>query len=191
MAATYHIAQYNVARMRAPLDDPIMEGFCSRLDELNHLGDRSPGFVWRFHTEDGTSTSVRPYPDDPLVVINMTVCESIEALHAFTYRSDHGPMYAARHTWFEPMTNAPDPSLTPEPPLPAGGARQREHGSISMGHTLVLWWVQAGYTPDPSQGKVRLELLRRRGPSPNAFTMKQHFPPPDRRLPFDGSAVSL
>jgi hypothetical protein len=146
----YHVAQYNVARMRGPLDDPLMEGFASRLDELNHLGDRAPGFVWRYHTDDGTSTSVRLYPDDPLVIINMTVWDSIEALHAFTYRSDHGPVYAARHTWFEPMA----------------------------GHTLVLWWIPAGDEPDPAQGKVRLELLRRRGPSPQAFTMKQRFPPP-------------
>jgi hypothetical protein len=150
LVATYHIAQYNVARMRAPIEDPIMRGFASRLDELNHLGDSSPGFVWRYHTEDGTSISVRPYPDDPLVVINMTVWESIEALHAFTYRSDHGPMYAARHTWFEQMA----------------------------GHTLVLWWVPAGQTPDPVEGKERLELLRRRGPSPDFFTMKRRFPPP-------------
>jgi hypothetical protein len=150
--ATYHVAQYNIARMRAPLEDPIMEGFVSRLDELNHLGDGWPGFVWRLKADnEDTSTSIRPYPDDPLVVINMTVWESIDALHGFTYRSDHGPMYAARHTWFEPMD----------------------------GHTLVLWWVPAGYLPDASQGKTRLELLRRRGPSPLAFTMKKRFPPPE------------
>ena len=152
MSSAYHVAQYNIARMRAALDDPIMEGFVSRLDELNHLADRSPGFVWR-HTADGSddSTSLRLYPDDPLVVINMSLWESIDALHEFTYRSDHGPMYAARHTWFEPMD----------------------------GHSLVLWWVAAGYIPDASQGKVRLELLRRRGPSRQAFTLKQRFPPPD------------
>ncbi len=128
-----------------------MEGFASRLDELNHLADHSAGFVWRLHTEDGTSTSMRPYPNDPLVIINMSIWESIEALHGFAYRSHHGPMYVARHTRFEPME----------------------------GHTLALWWVPPGYTPDASQGKVRLELLRRRGPSPQAFTMKQRFPPPD------------
>ena len=148
--AAYHVAQYNIARMRAPLDDPGMRGFVSRLDELNHLADRSPGFVWR-HTADGSddSTSVRLYPDDPLVIINMSVWESIDALHEFAYRSGHGPIYAARHTWFEPMD----------------------------GHTLVLWWVPAGAIPDGSQGKIRLELLRRRGPSPQAFTIKQRFPP--------------
>lgn len=150
--AGYHVAQYNVARMRAELDDPVMAGFASRLDELNHLADRSPGFVWR-HTanDEDTSTSLRLYPDDPLVVINMSVWESIEALHAYAYRSDHGPIYAARHTWFEPM----------EPP------------------TLVLWWVASGHVPDAAEGKRQLELLQRLGPSPPAFTMKQSYPPPE------------
>ncbi|MEX2158614.1 MAG: DUF3291 domain-containing protein [Dehalococcoidia bacterium] len=148
--ASYHVAQYNIAKMRAELDDPVMQGFVSRLDELNHLADATLGCVWRHHTEDGTSTSIRAYKDK-LVIINMSIWESIDALRAFTYRSDHGPMYAARHIWFEPME----------------------------GHTLVLWWVPAGAIPDASQGKVRLELLRRRGPSSQAFTMKERFPPPD------------
>jgi hypothetical protein len=174
----HHVAQYNVARMRAEIDDPMMEGFRSRLDELNQLGDRSPGFVWRHHTEDGTSTSVRLYPDDPLVIINMTVWDSIEALHAFTYKSAHGPMYAARHTWFEPMTDADGRPRNAGPPWPDGGARQREHGSNSS-HTLVLWWVPAGHIPEPREGKRRLELLQRCGPSPNAFTMKERFPAPE------------
>lgn len=43
--AAYHVAQYNIARMRAPLDDPGMQNFVDRLDELNHLADRSPGFI--------------------------------------------------------------------------------------------------------------------------------------------------
>ena len=145
----YHVAQYNIAKMRAPLDNPLMASFVDRLDELNHLADRTPGFVWRLATDDDTSTSIRPYKDG-MIIINMSVWDSIDALHEFAYRGDHGPAYAARHTWFEPMD----------------------------GHTLVLWWVPAGHIPDASQGKIRLELLRRRGPSPKAFTFKQRFPPP-------------
>jgi hypothetical protein len=146
--SSYHVVQYNVARMRAELDDPVMQGFVAHLDELNHLADRSPGCVWRHQTEDGTSTSLRLY-DDKLVIINMSMWQSIDALHAFTYRSDHGPVYAERHTWFEPMA----------------------------GDTLVLWWVPAGATPEALEGKERLELLRRLGPTPQAFTMKQRFSP--------------
>jgi hypothetical protein len=147
----YHIAQYNIARMRAPLDDPIMHGFASRLDELNHLGDRTPGFVWRLADESDNSTAILPY-EDKMVIINMSVWNDIDALHAFAYRSDHGPVYAARHQWFEPIE----------------------------GHTLVLWWVPAGHEPTALEGKERLERLREDGPTAAAFTFKKRFPAPAR-----------
>jgi len=37
----YHIAQVNIGRIGAPLDDEIMAGFVRRLDEINALADRS------------------------------------------------------------------------------------------------------------------------------------------------------
>ena len=49
----FHLAQLNIGRFRAPLDDPIMEGFRTQLDPINALADQSPGFVWRLQTEDG------------------------------------------------------------------------------------------------------------------------------------------
>lgn len=148
--AGYHVAQYNIAKMRAPLDDPIMASFVARIDELNHLADRTPGFVWRLRDESDNSTALRLYEDE-LIVINMSVWDDIDALHAFAYRSDHGPAYAARHDWFAPIE----------------------------GHTLVLWWVPAGHEPPPQEGKDRLELLRRCGPTPEAFTLKVRFPAPE------------
>jgi hypothetical protein len=39
------IAQVNIGRMKAALEDPVMAGFVARLDEINALADRSPGFV--------------------------------------------------------------------------------------------------------------------------------------------------
>ena len=52
---TLHIAQVNIARMKAPLEDPVMAGFVARLEEINALADRSPGFVWRLQTSEGES----------------------------------------------------------------------------------------------------------------------------------------
>jgi hypothetical protein len=49
----YHLAQVNIGRMRAPLDNSLMAGFVVRLDEINSLADRSPGFVWRLQTPEG------------------------------------------------------------------------------------------------------------------------------------------
>ena len=50
-----HIAQVNIARMKAPLEAPVMAGFVARLEEINALADRSPGFVWRLQTTDRKS----------------------------------------------------------------------------------------------------------------------------------------
>ena len=43
--ANVHLAQLNIGRVRAPLEDPIMKGFVDRLADLNALADASPGFV--------------------------------------------------------------------------------------------------------------------------------------------------
>ena len=60
----FHLAQVNIGLLRAPIEDPIMEGFRSQLDSINALADRSPGFVWRLQTEDGNALAIRPYADE-------------------------------------------------------------------------------------------------------------------------------
>jgi hypothetical protein len=140
----------NVGRLRAPLEDPVMEGFRSQLDPINALADRSPGFVWRLQTEDGNATAIRPFADER-IAINMSLWESLEALRQFVYRSAHVGPLRDRKQWFEPME----------------------------GPILVLWWVPAGHVPTVAEGQQRLQDLKERGPSPDAFTFRTPFPPPD------------
>jgi len=40
----------------------------SRLEEINALADRAPGFVWRLQTEEGNATYLRPYEDERIIV---------------------------------------------------------------------------------------------------------------------------
>jgi hypothetical protein len=145
----YHLAQYNLARLVAPLDDPLIADFVAALDRVNRLGDCSPGFVWRHQTEDGNSTSIR-VRGDPLIIINFTVWEDAESLFEFTYRSDHAEAYRRRREWFEVPAEA----------------------------HLVLWWIPAGYEPTVDEGEERLDYLRAHGPTAHAFTFKQRFPRP-------------
>ena len=145
----YHIAQYNIARLVAPLDHPRVADFVANLDRLNKLADATPGFVWRHQDENGNSTGTR-VRDDPLIVINFTVWESIEALFEYAYRSDHVEMYRRRREWFELQREAP----------------------------LVLWWIPARHVPTVEEGEERLDHLRAHGPTPHAFTFKQRFPSP-------------
>jgi hypothetical protein len=78
----HHLAQVNVARMVAPLGSEQMACFVAQLPHINGLADRSPGFVWRLGTPDG-ATAVQAYTD-PMVLINLSVWESVEALKQFT-----------------------------------------------------------------------------------------------------------
>ncbi|HYM15855.1 MAG TPA: DUF3291 domain-containing protein [Dehalococcoidia bacterium] len=145
----WHVAQYNIARLVAPLDDPRIADFVAALDRVNALGDTSAGFVWRLQTEDGTSTSVRVRGDDRILV-NFTAWESVEALFQFTYHSGHAEIFRRRREWFEQPAEA----------------------------YLVLWWVPAGHIPSVAEADERLDHLRAHGPTERAFTFKQRFGAP-------------
>ena len=98
----FHLAQANIGRTRAPLDDPIMEGFRTQLDPINAMADRTPGFVSRLQTEDGNAMAIRPYADERMA-INMSVWESLDALQQFVYKSAHVGPLRDRKQWFEPI----------------------------------------------------------------------------------------
>lgn len=147
--ATYHLVQVNIARMRAPLNSPVMVGFVARLDGLNALAESSPGFVWRLKGSGNNATDLRPYDDDQ-IILNMSVWESFEALWNYTYKSEHAAAIRQRRDWFEYM----------DTPI------------------LALWWIPAGHTPTTDEAKTRLERLHMNGPTHAAFTFKQRFEPP-------------
>jgi heme-degrading monooxygenase HmoA len=148
----YELAQANVAYALYDLGDPRLSDYLARLDEMNELADRSEGFVWR-HLTDSRDPLQREF-DDSRVLFNMSVWSSVEALHAYTYRSAHREVYAARRRWF-----AAEPSVT-------------------RGHALALWWTPRGLRPDVAEAKRRLAMLVERGPTAEAFTFKQRYAPP-------------
>ena len=57
MALDWHLAQVNIALMKAPLESPEMADFVAQLEPVNALADSSPGFIWRLQTEDGDATA--------------------------------------------------------------------------------------------------------------------------------------
>jgi hypothetical protein len=145
---SFHIAQVNIARMLAPLDDPLLAGFVARLDEINALADGSPGFVWRLQTPAGNATYLRPYEDDR-ILFNLSVWETIEHLHQYVYRTAHSELIRQRKDWFEKFAGA----------------------------YAALWWVPAGHIPGVEEAKTRLAHLEAHGPSPTAFTFTTRFAP--------------
>ena len=118
------------------------------LDPINALADAAPGFVWRLQTDAGNATDVHAF-DDPLLLLNMSVWESIESLRAFTYTTAHTGVLRRRGEWFHKLAEA----------------------------HLVLWWIPAGHIPTTAEAIGRLETLRRDGPTPAAFTFRVPFAP--------------
>ena len=155
-----HIAQVNVARALGPLDSPALAGFVASLGPVNALADASPGFVWRLQTEDGDATAVR-VDADPLVIVNLSVWASLEALWAFVYGSAHVGVMQQRRAWFE------RPAET----------------------HMAMWWVPEGATPSVGEAMDRLALHRRHGPAPPAFDFRHPFAPDG--APLDPAALRI
>lgn len=146
---TYHLAQINIARLVAPLDDPKIAGFVAELEPINALADKAPGFLWRLQSESGNATDIA-YGDDPFIIVNMSVWRSPEALRRFAYTSDHARVFRDRAKWFEKMSKP----------------------------NYCLWWIPAGHIPTVAEGRERLEHYQLNGPTPNSFWFTQQFPQP-------------
>jgi hypothetical protein len=144
----YHLAQLNIAVLKAPLDSPILADFVANLDRINALAESSEGFIWRLKSDDNNATSFRPL--DEHTIVNMSVWQDIESLNEYVYKSAHTEIMRRRKEWFERMADA----------------------------FMVLWWVPQGHIPTMDEALKKLELLRQHGPSPEAFTFRSTFPPP-------------
>jgi hypothetical protein len=149
MSSRYHLAQLNVAKLKAPLDSPQLKDFVDNLDRINALGESTPGFVWRFKEESGNATDERPLGDD--VIINLTVWKDVASLTHFAYKTGHVEIMRRRREWFSRMAEA----------------------------YLALWWVPAGHLPTVAEAVAKLQHLRAHGPSPEAFTFGEAFSAPD------------
>jgi Domain of unknown function (DUF3291) len=148
----YSLAQVNIARTLAPLDDPLMAEFVARLDEVNALADKSPGFIWRLQTPDGNATAVKAY-NDPLIIFNMSVWTTLNDYSNYVYSSEslHREVMKQRRRWF-----------------------QRFDGPYT-----ALWWIPQGHIPTVEEAKERLEYLRIHNETVYAFSIKKQFPSPD------------
>jgi hypothetical protein len=145
----FHLAQINIAQAKDHMESSTMQGFVSRLDEINAIADHADGFVWRLQTEEGDTTSIQAFEDEKLIV-NMSVWQDVASLKHYVYKSMHVELIQDRDAWFDKI--------------------QTVH--------QALWWVPAGHIPSIEEGKIRLALLQKEGPSAKAFTFAKPFSQP-------------
>jgi heme-degrading monooxygenase HmoA len=141
------LAELNIAQMKGEnIDDPIMVRFKEQLEEINALAEGSAGFIWRLKDEIGDATNIQVY-DDPRIIVNMSVWESLEALEAYVFSGRHMEVMKNRREWFNRMATM----------------------------HMVLWWIPVGHIPTTEEAKERLEYLQKNGASKHAFSFRQKF----------------
>jgi hypothetical protein len=150
---TFHLAQINIAKLIAPIDDPLIADFVAQLDTVNALAEQSKGFVWRLKDDSNNATSINSF-DDPLIIVNMSVWESVEDLKNFAYKSSHVEVFAQRERWFVKMPEA----------------------------HMALWWIAEGHQPTAEEGKERLLHLRTHGDTSHAFSFRKIMPMPEKPI---------
>lgn len=137
----HHIAHLNVAKMKAPMVDPVMAGFVAMLDPVHAEASAHPGFVWRLEESmRDPDPARRPFAPD--ILINISVWRSVADLRDYTYQGDHLKVMRSRTRWF-----------TPEGP-----------------RNMVLWTIPVGHKPTEAEAAERLRLLVEQGPTAEAFT---------------------
>lgn len=148
----HELAQVNISRLLAPLDDPELADFVAALEPVNAVADAAPGFVWRLQTEDGNATAVRAFEWDTAgsagVIVNLSVWRDVEHLSAFVFGAAHRDVMRRRRAWFHRMAEA----------------------------RMACWWVPVGYRPTTGEAEDRIRHLRAHGPTPYAFTLRVRFP---------------
>jgi hypothetical protein len=148
---TFHLAQLNIATLKAPIDSPVLADFVANLDRINALAESSPGFVWRLKEDSGApsanATALRLFGEDKIV--NLSLWTDVASLQNFAFRTAHADVLKRRREWFEKMDEA----------------------------YAVLWWVPAGHIPTEAEAGERLERFRRLGASAAAFSFREVFAP--------------
>jgi len=136
-----HLAELNVGRLIAPVDDLRVGEFMANLDKINGLAKRMPGFVWMMEGAAGTGNTDSAIDGDPQFIPNLSVWESVETLETFVWGTIHKQFYQRRQEWFEVLSDM----------------------------HFVMWWVPVGHQPTLDEALARLEHLRAHGDSDHAF----------------------
>jgi hypothetical protein len=122
------------------------------LQRIDLLAAMTPACTWRKRFQ--AAGLLPEYTSDAVVILNVSTWTSYAELHRFVYRSPHMSLVRNRQRWFERLSRP----------------------------STVLWWLPTDEMPALGQVQGRLELLRLRGPGPDAFVPRRQFDAQGRPL---------
>ncbi|KJD34848.1 hypothetical protein PW52_13115 [Tamlana sedimentorum] len=141
----FYLAQVNVAKCKAPLDDPIMQDFVNNVNRINAIADQSEGFIWRLEGEE--KNEVAQIFQDASLIVNISLWKNLESLFNYIYKSAHVDIFKRKKEWFS---------------------------KIELSH-MAFWYIPESALPTLQEAKHKLDYLNEFGSSPYAFTFKDKF----------------
>lgn len=137
-----HLAQANFAFWKEDLAAHHFQYFLTHAEKIMASADAQSGLIWQNPAKFVEDEEVIRVFGQQRIIMNMSVWNSYESLRDFVYRYAHGAAMREKHHWFD---------------------------SQAEEVTYVLWWVEPHHTPSLMEAKQKFELLKSRGPSPEAF----------------------
>jgi len=145
----YSLVQANFAYWKDDVPSIFMQSFIGQANAIHELVEKSPGFVWRYSSDDVVDMHVAKIFGSKKIIFNMSVWHSLEDLKSFSFTGIHLSAMKQKTDWFDEI---------------------RGRGS-------VLWWIDKSKTPTVEQAKEKLDLLAEKGPTVDAFTFGKLFEP--------------
>jgi Domain of unknown function (DUF3291) len=140
---TFELAQVNIGRLVAPVDDPLLAEFMAALDPVNAAADNTPGFVWRLQAEEGNATGI---------AMSRTSRKRTQRAHCLNDRNAS----AARHSQFtDPLvaSYAADSRLTTRWPV-MGVAGKFSARDRKVNHAFTISQGACGAGGDWRRGRA-------------------------------------
>ncbi len=143
-----YLAQFNIARIRYPLDDPRMKTFVDNIDLVHRVADRIGGLIHRVQAEGQKDATTLVVFNDPSIVPNLTVWKDYASLKNFVFKTMHKKFFDKREDWFDSRNfNYPK---------------------------NVMWFVEEDCIPCMQDGEERILSLKNDGPTDYAFDWKYY-----------------
>lgn len=143
-----YLAQANFSFWKEDLLPSYFQDFLSYAERIMISAGTHPGLIWQNPAKFVEDENVIRVFGQSRMIMNMSIWNSYTSLKDFVYRHAHGDAMREKHHWFE-------------------------HQADKV--TYVLWWVAPGHQPDLVEAKERLDLLKLKGSSPEAFNFSQPY----------------
>lgn len=136
-----YIAHVNIGYWRPEIGEHEYFRFSELGRSISLDAANNPHLKWQFGTQFYQDPNVMRVFNEPRMILNLSVWNSLEALQEFVYRKYHHQAISRKSEWFEPLTVA----------------------------SYVLWWVDENSMPTLEDAKYRLEYFNEHGANSEAF----------------------